>query len=167
MKRTSLTGFLCIILGVSSVGPHGLAQAGTATAATPSSTPQQFHSRYTPNHAPKKAAEYYSLVWGVDSLSVRAVESGTLIRFSYRVLDPQKAGVFNNKKIEAFLESPSHRIRLVVPSLEKVGQLRQINTPEEDHSYWMVFSNPHRTVKPGDRVNVTIGRFRADGLVIE
>jgi hypothetical protein len=31
----------------------------------------------------------------------------------------------------------------------------------------MAFSNPRRTVKPGDRVNVVIGRFHADGLVVE
>ena len=160
--KAIVTGVLGLCLAV----PYSRAQAGSAPAAPPPPTPH-LHSRYTPNHSPKKAAEYYSAVWGVDSLNVRAVESGTLIRFSYRVLDPQKSAIFNNKKIEAFLDSPSHRIRLVVPSLEKVGQLRQTNTPEEGRSYWMAFSNPRRSVKPGDRVNVVIGQFHADGLVVE
>jgi hypothetical protein len=152
------------ILAACMAVPHGFAQAGSTAAPA---GPSHLHSRYIPNHSPKKAAEYYSVVWGVDSLNVRAVESGTLIRFSYRVLDPRKAAIFNNKKIEAFLDSPGHRIRLVVPSLEKVGQLRQTNTPEEGRSYWMAFSNPRRTVKAGDRVNVVIGQFHVDGLVIE
>ena len=116
---------------------------------------------------PKRAGEYYNLIWGVDSLSVRAVESGELIRFTYRVLDPDKAKIFNDKQIEAFLVSPTAHARLVVPSLEKVGQLRQINTPQAGRNYWMAFSNPRLTVKRGDHVNVVIGKFHADGLIVE
>lgn len=144
--------------------------AGTCAGSTPVNSPEaskQLHSRYIPNHSPKKASEYYSLVWGVDSLSVRVVESGSLIRFSYRIVDPEKAALLNDKKINAFLDAPAYRIRLVVPSLEKVGQLRQINSPQEGQSYWMAFSNPRRTVKRGDRVNVVIGAFHADRLVVE
>jgi len=55
----------------------------------------------------------------------------------------------------------------VVPSLEKVGQLRQSSTPQVGKSYWMAFSNKGRLVKRGDRVSVVIGRFRADGLVVD
>jgi hypothetical protein len=98
---------------------------------------------------------------------VKAVESGELIRFSYRILDPHKAAIFNDKKIEAFLVSPTARVKLVIPSMEKVGQLRQSNTPVAGTSYWMAFSNPHRTVKRGDRVNVEIGQFHAQGLVVD
>jgi hypothetical protein len=54
----------------------------------------------------------------------------------------------------------------VVPSLEKVGQLRQSATPEAGKVYWMAFSNKGRLVKRGDRVNVVIGTFRAGGLVV-
>jgi hypothetical protein len=31
----------------------------------------------------------------------------------------------------------------------------------------MAFSNKGRLVKRGDRVNVVIGKFRADGLVVD
>jgi len=98
---------------------------------------------------------------------VKAVESGALIRFSYRVLDPEKAKVLNDKKVEAFLDSPTERARLSIPSLEKVGQLRQATTEESGKVYWMAFSNPRRTVKPGDHVNVVIGNFHANGLLVE
>jgi len=124
-------------------------------------------SRYRPNPFPKRAQSYYGVVWGLDSLSVKAVESGALIRFSYRVLDPEKAKILNDKKIEAFLESPAENVRLSIPSLEKVGQLRQATTEETGKSYWMAFSNPRRTVKRGDHVNVVIGKFHASGLVVE
>lgn len=139
------------------------APAQAAKAAKPAAAP----SRYLPDRFAGKAGRYYRLVWGVDSLSVKAAESGELIRFSYRILDPQKAKILNDKKFEAFLNSPEHRIQLVIPSLEKVGQLRQSNSPEAGRSYWMAFSNPHRAVKRGDRVNVVIGQFHADGLVVD
>ena len=124
-------------------------------------------TRYHPNRVSKRAGEYYGLIWGVDSLSVRAVESGALIRFTFRVLDPEKAKVLNDKKVEAFLDSPAKNVRLSVPSLEKVGQLRQSTSEEAGRLYWMAFSNPRRTIKRGDRVNVVIGKFHADGLIVE
>ena len=122
---------------------------------------------YRPDPFAGRAGKYYPLLWGVDSLSVKAVESGALIRFTYRIVDPSKATVFNDKKLDAFLDSPAAHARLVIPTLEKVGQLRQYNTPEAGTSYWMAFSNPRKTVKRGDHVNVVIGNFHADGLVVE
>jgi hypothetical protein len=98
---------------------------------------------------------------------VKAVESGKIIRFSYRVLDADKAKALNDKKSEPFLIDLQAGVKLVVPSLEKVGQLRQSSTPEAGRSYWMAFSNPTRSVKRGDRVSILIGQFRAEGLVVE
>jgi hypothetical protein len=123
-------------------------------------------SRYKPSRFSKRAGVYYGLIWGVDSLDVKWTESGEVIRFTYRVLDADKAKVLNDKKTEPFLIDPQAGVKLVVPSLEKVGQLRQSATPEAGKVYWMAFSNKGRLVKRGDRVNVVIGTFRADGLVV-
>jgi len=142
---------------------HGQPAADTPAKSAKAPTP----SHYQPNRFPKRAQEYYGVVWGLDSLSVKAVESGALIRFSYRILDPQKAKLLNDKKVEAFLDSPDKRVRLSIPSLEKVGQLRQASTEEAGRVYWMAFSNPRRTIKPGDHVNVVIGGFHAEGLLVE
>jgi hypothetical protein len=123
--------------------------------------------RYRATQLPKSAREYYGLVWGVDDLSVKSVESGEIIRFSYRVLDPAKAKVLNNKKSEPALLDTQAGVSLVVPSLEKVGQLRQSSTPEAGKVYWIAFSNKGRKVKPGHRVSVVIGNFKADGLPVQ
>jgi hypothetical protein len=124
-------------------------------------------TRYLPNRIPKRAEAFYESIWGVDLLSVKAVESGELIRFTYYVVDPEKAKALNDKRLEPSLVFPEGHVKLVIPSLEKVGQLRQSSTPEAGKSYWMAFSNPGRTVKRGDRVDVIIGQFRAAGLVVE
>jgi hypothetical protein len=139
------------------------ANSPPATKAATVGTP----TRYLPSRFPGRAAAYYGAVWGVDSLTVKAVESGELVRFSYRVLDSVKAKTLNDKEVNAFLVDPVAGIRLSVPTLEKVGQLRQISTPEPGKVYWMAFSNPGRRVRRGDRVEVVIGQFRAEGLVVD
>jgi hypothetical protein len=116
---------------------------------------------------PQRADRYYALVWGVDLLSVKLVESGEIIRFSYTVLDADKAKTLNDKKVDPALFDPQAGVKLIVPSLEKVGMLRQTSTPVAGKSYWMAFSNQGRRVKRGDRVNIVIGNFRAEGLVVD
>jgi len=54
---------------------------------------------------------------GVDSLAVRWGESGEVIRFSYRVLDAEKAKVLNDKKNEPSLVDPRAGVKLVVRPL--------------------------------------------------
>jgi hypothetical protein len=146
--------------------PCGLLAAGGLTwgASAPATHGQ---ARYQPDRFAGRAGEHYRLVYGVDDLSVKWAESGEIIRFSYRVLDPAKAGVLNNKRSEPSLIAPRAGVSLVVPTMDQVGQLRQSGTPEAGKSYWIAFSNKGRLVKKGDRVSVVIGQFRADGLVID
>jgi hypothetical protein len=124
-------------------------------------------SRYQPDRFAGRAGKYYELTWGVDSLSVKLVESGELVRFSYRVLDPARAKVLNDKQNEASLIDPKAGVSLVVPIMEKVGQLRQSATPEAGRSYWMTFSNKGGRVVRGDRIDVVIGTFKANFLVVD
>ncbi len=147
----------------------GTAAAAIAAASTAGSTPSAAAkpTRYQPDRFAGRAAIYYRVVWGVDTISVRWAESGEIVRFSYRVLDPAKARALNDKRSEPSLIDPQRGVQLVVPSMEKVGQLRQSADPEEGKSYWMAFSNKGRLVKRGDRVDVVIGNFRAQGLVVD
>jgi len=143
------------------------AKAATAKAAKAKTSAASAKSRYRPDRFAGRAGTYYKLVWGVDSLGVKTVESGEIIRFSYRVLDPDKARTLNDEKVDPSLIDPRAGVSLVVPSLEKVGKLRQSQPPEEGKAYWMAFSNKGRLVKRGDHVNVVIGNFHADGLVVD
>lgn len=82
-------------------------------------------------------------------------------------MDPPKAQVLNDKKNQPSLVDGKAGVKLVVPSLEKAGQLRQSSTPEAGKSYWMAFSNKGRLGKRGDHVDVVIAKFRAEGLVVD
>jgi hypothetical protein len=154
-------------------------QPAQATAGAPATQPAQAApapaqakrsakaSRYRPDRFAGRAGNYYRLVWGVDSLAVKWAESGEVIRFTYRVLDAEKAKALNDKKNEPSLIDPQAGVKLVVPAMENVGQLRQSAPPENGKAYWMVFSNKGRLVKRGHHVAVVIGAFNADGLVVD
>jgi hypothetical protein len=145
-----------------------LAQSAAQSPA-PASKPPVAAARtpYQPDRFAGRAGTYYKLVWGIESPSVKWAESGEIIRFSYHVLDANKAKALNDKKDEPSLIDPQAGVSLVVPALEQVGQLRQTGTPTAGVSYWMAFSNSGRRVKRGDRVDIVIGQFRANGLVVE
>jgi len=115
----------------------------------------------------RRAEMFYQGVWGVDELHVKVAESGEMIRFNYRVLDPAKAAPLNDKKLEPELFDMQAGIKLSVPQMEKVGKLRQESTPKPGMNYWMAFANPTLGVKRGHRVNIVIGSFRATNLLVE
>jgi len=175
-RRWFLGTMICSVWAVSapiSATEPPAADTSAAVPAVPAAKPQTpakkpaGPSKYRPDRFAGRAGEYYRLIWGVDSLAVKWTESGEIIRFSYRALDPDKAKALNDKKSEPSLIDPRAGVSLVVPSMEQIGQLRQSADPEEGKSYWMAFSNKGRLVKRGDRVSVVIGQFRADGLVVD
>ena len=112
-------------------------------------------------------ATYYERDWGVDIVGVRLVTSGHMLEFRYRVLDADKAARVNKKQAHAFLIDEKSGARLTVPVMEKIGQLRQTAAPENNKTYWMVFGNEGKIVRPGDKVDISIGEFHLHGLPVE
>ena len=139
--------------------------AAASLPAVPTAPPTE--SPYAGIGLSPRAVKYYQSHWGADSFGLKMVESGMMIRFNYRVIHPELAKTLNDKKESPYLFDESAHVKLVVPSMEKVGQLRQSSAPEAGKFYWMVFSNKGNFVKRGDRVGVEIGKFRVDGLVVQ
>lgn len=110
---------------------------------------------------------YYKRNWGVEVIGVKPVSSGYMLAFRYRVLDPEKARLLNDRKAKAYLIDEASGTRLAVPALENVGELRSGTAPEADRNYFMIFGNPGKLVKPGSRISVVVGNFRVDGLVVD
>lgn len=109
---------------------------------------------------------YYKRNWGVEVIGVHHVASGYMLNFRYRIVDPVKAKSLNDMKSKAYVIDEASGTRLAVPAMENVGELRSGAAPEADRTYFMIFGNPGRLVKPGGRVSVVIGNFRVDGLVV-
>jgi len=154
-----------------------LLSAGAVAAQPPASTSKPATSaasaggpRTSPFHQQRestKAQTYYMSRWGIADLKVRSTNAGNLIRFSYRIVNAELANALNDKRNTPAMVGERAHVVLQVPVMEKVGALRQSMPPEDGKEYWMVFSNKGNFIKPGDRVNVLIGSFHADGLMVE
>ena len=172
-------GALCALLWMTSVPAAERAPA----AATPDSAPARHatagaNGRSAPSgqkkRSPYLAAQHlnhadvgYALQWGVDSMQAHQTNAGNLIRFSYRVVDPNKAKVLIDKAAAPMMVSLRANVALQVPVMDKVGPLRQSTELQEGKVYWMAFSNKGNLVKPGDRVSVTVGKFQVEGLIVQ
>jgi hypothetical protein len=174
LKGTLLAGLLAgsIVVGArvqADAQDLKLAQSqatrSAATAPAPSTTAPTRRLIEVPH---SDRAEMYRLRrFGVDHLRVRSISSGSSLEFRYRVVDPDKAQMLTDKRAKPFMIDQTTGNKLAVPTTEKIGELRQTATPEPGREYWMVFSNPGKLVKPGQRVDVMIGPFRAESLTVE
>jgi hypothetical protein len=160
----SISFLISPALAQSNAGAVPSVSSDSQKPATTAAAPYHYH---TERATPRRARLLYELEYGVDSLSARLAESGELVRFSYRVLDADKARILNDKQSEPTLYGERAHVKLAVPQLEKVGKLRQTSTPVEGKTYWMAFSNKGGYIKPGDHISVVIGTFRASGLIVE
>lgn len=111
---------------------------------------------------------WYAARYGVDHLTVRSISSGASLEFRYHVLNQAKAQILGDKNAKPYITDWKTGNKLTVPTMEKIGQLRQSVTKlEVGREYWMVFANPGKLVKPGDKVDVTVGPIHLDGLIVE
>jgi hypothetical protein len=134
----------------------------------PSPAPKPRHtSPYHGTEQTDKSREYYANAWGVDHMRAAYTSSGNLIRFTFRVVQPQLAKPLGDRTASPYLYAPKSHALLQVPTMEKIGQLRQLGELEAEKEYWMVFSNKGNLVHPGDRVDVMIGKFHAGDLLVE
>jgi hypothetical protein len=112
-------------------------------------------------------AVYFLRNWGVDIVGVRTLASGAMLEFRYRVRDPARAHALNDASSAPGMIDRKSGARLQVPSMENIGALRQSTPPRANRDYWIVFGNPGHLVQPGNEVDVEIGAFHAEGLIVE
>jgi len=154
----------------------GAASADEARSpATPASAPAAVTRRAATTARPPETAAtwrarrglYFKRNWGVEIVMVHPVASGYMLRFDYRVVDPVKAAVLTDRRARPYLIDETTRTALAIPSMEKVGELRQIAPLETNRTYFMMFGNPGKLVKPGAKVTLVAGDLRAEGIVVD
>ncbi|RMH14197.1 MAG: hypothetical protein D6698_13045 [Gammaproteobacteria bacterium] len=110
---------------------------------------------------------YIKRQWGVEVLYVRRTAAGYMLEFRYRVLDPKKAKPLIVRKTKPVMTHHESGAKLVVPAPETTGPMRNTFNQVAGQTYWMFFSNPAKLVKPGDHVDIRIGKFEVKGLVVQ
>jgi hypothetical protein len=107
--------------------------------------------------------------WGVQVISVSYAADGFWLNFRFRVADPRKARALFDSKIKPYLESEATGVKMAVPSAAKIGALR---TTDRGHNiqankiYNIMFANPAFHVKPGQKVSVVVGDFKAEHMTV-
>ncbi len=161
------TGFVCVAAFAqehSMHEGHGAAtQQGAPAGKVALATPLRAATR---DFHPARDGLFYKRNWGVEVIGVHPVTSGYMLEFRYRIVDGEKAKQLNDRKARAYIIDEATGIRLAVPALENVGELRPDAKPEDGRNYFMIFGNPGKVVKLGSRVSVVVGNFRVDGLVV-
>lgn len=106
--------------------------------------------------------------WGIQIASLRMSAAGRIIDFRYRVLDPEKAALLGDRRVKPMLIDQASGRKMAVPVAPKIGSLRQTSVKlTAGRIYFVLFSNSEQLIKPGSKVTVTIGDFRAENLTVE
>jgi hypothetical protein len=105
--------------------------------------------------------------WGVRPLSIRQTADGNMLDFRYRVTDAEKAASLFHPTIKPLIIDEDTGAVMAVPNVPKVGSMRSTRKPLQDRNYFMIFANPQKHIKPGHKVTVVIGDYRAEHLVVE
>jgi len=109
----------------------------------------------------------YRRNWGIEIIGIRVTSSHSMLSFRYRIVDPVKARPIMDQKSKAYVIDEATGVRLAVPAMENIGELRQSGTPEPDRNYFIIFGNPGGLVKAGSRVSVVIGEMHVNGMIAE
>jgi hypothetical protein len=164
--RRPTPGLVTVVL--SAAGLFCVAASATTGAGKSQATATAAHKSHFPRGGmPDSARAYYLTTYGVDNLSAQLTASGTLVRFTYRVVDAAKAQALQDRAAAPNMFDEAARAVLVVPNMEKVGPLRQSMPAEDGMTYWMTFSNRGGVVKSGHKVSVVVGPVRIDGLLVQ
>jgi len=106
--------------------------------------------------------------WGIEVSSLRLSAGGNMIDFRYKVDDPALAGILADPAIKPYLIDQASGYTFLIPNTPKLGPLRQsADQLTPGRIYFMLFSNPGRFIKSGNKVTVVIGDFRAENLTVQ
>lgn len=108
--------------------------------------------------------------FGVELIGVRLSGADFLIDLRYRVKDVAKAQALLERKIHPVLVNEATGDRFYIPQVPKIGSLRQSATAKQpaqlDKVYFMLFANPDRKLRVGEKVTLHAGDSMVKGLVV-
>jgi hypothetical protein len=122
-----------------------------------------------PSPVDPEQAEKLAEQWGVKLISLNLTSAGFMMDFRFRVLDVSKALSLFDHRIKPYVVAERSNIKLPVPMAAKVGAMRPTNRGKNikaDKNYYMIFANPDRHVKNGEKVTVIIGDFKVEHLTV-
>jgi len=118
-----------------------------------------------PSPAPGVEAAY-----GIHVEGLRLTAAGSMLDFRYLVLDPHKAAPLLDGRVKPYLLDDAHAAKLGVPDTPVLGRIRQTsrnNKIATDRNYFIMFGNPGKAVRSGDKVTLLLGELRITDLTVQ
>ncbi len=143
----ALVGVLSVVSGCAGLAPQD-APASAAQAA-----------------APDAQSNYGIVIEGL-----RLSSAGSMLDFRYRVLDPVRAAPLLNGKVQLYLLDELRGARLGVPDTPVLGRIRQTarnNKIIENRTYFVMFGNPGKAARSGDRLTLLLGEAKVTDLTVQ
>ncbi|MGZ8217516.1 hypothetical protein [Methylomagnum sp.] len=132
---------------------------------SPGQQPSPIHAAKPLDVANPKAIEQR---WGIKIEGMHLSAAGYMLDFRFRVLDPGKAAPLLDRKHHALAIAEKTQAKFEVPRMPRVGALRQTTqAARKDQIYFLLFGNPGKTVRSGDKVAVRIGDFEIGHIVVD
>ncbi len=106
---------------------------------------------------------------GIRVEALRLSAAGTMLDFRYRVIDQARAAALLDGRQRPYLLD-GRGAKLGVPETPILGSLRQTarnGKVSPQHTYFMLFANPGRYLRPGDQVTLVVGDARLTDLTVE
>ena len=105
---------------------------------------------------------------GIKPLGVLLTVAGTMLEFRYIVADSEKSQPVFDRRIKTYLVDQASGSGFDVPSDTKLGPLRSSSrNPVAGKEYFIMFVNPGRQVKRGNKVTIFIGDYKIENLTVE
>jgi hypothetical protein len=106
---------------------------------------------------------------GIRVEALRLSSAGYVLDFRYRVVDAEKAAPLLDGKQRPYLID-GRGAKLGVPQTPILGSLRQTSRNGKvstTHTYFVLFANPGKYLRTGDRVTLVVGDAKLPGLTVE
>lgn len=106
--------------------------------------------------------------YGIHIEGVRHTAAGYMLDFRYRVVDAERAATLIHPRLRPYLVDQQTGKQYVVPTVGRVGPLRQTRASvEAGRTYFVFFANPGRAVAQGTKVSVVMGDLVIKDLTVQ
>lgn len=106
--------------------------------------------------------------YGIHIEGVRHAAAGYMLDFRYRVVNAQRAAMLIHPRLRPYLVDQQTGRQYVVPTIGRVGPLRQTRAKvEAGRTYFVFFANPGRAVAQGAKVSVVMGDLVIKDLTVQ
>jgi len=106
--------------------------------------------------------------WGIEALRVTLSANDYMVDFRYRVIDPKKAAKAVNRKDQPYVRHSNTGLTTKVPAPANIGALRHTGRNlKKGVPYFVLFANPGKTIKRGDKVTVVMGGYTLENVSVQ